>query len=361
MTKKILIFGAGAIGRGYLGPLLQKHDVELSFVDINRELIKELKTRKSYKAAITCGDHYEIIDVPVTDSFYLDEAPSVESYDLVFCSVGPNNCYDLAEHFKMAKNVISCENDASTAIKLRELTGNKNIYFGIPDVITSNTASEKLLEQDSLMTVTEQGVLVLEKGTYSLPDDILQFDIDELNMHWMCKLFIHNAPHAIVAYLGYLKGYKYIHEAMSDPDIEEIVVGAINEITDGVISSKYATKDFAESYRDKELSRFRNKLLYDTIERVAREPLRKLGKDNRLVLGMRITLCNEKLPEYTAIGAKAALAYDAHNDHEAEYMQSMKKSIGEAEILRKYCGIELFDPLSQYIINRDLDRFIKRI
>ena len=53
---------------------------------------------------------------------------------------------------------------------------------------------------------------------------------------------------------------------------------------------------------------------------------------NSLISGVWYPLCNEKLPEYTAIGAKAALAYDAHNDHEAEYMQSMKKSIGEAKL-----------------------------
>mgnify|MGYP006418077503 CR=1 FL=1 len=360
MAMKILIFGAGAIGRGYLGPLLQKLGAELSFVDNNKTLVELLKKRRTYKAAITKTDGYEIVEVPVNDCFHLDEVPNTGLYDIVCSCVGPNNCYDLAEYFKEAKTVISCENDSSTSVKLRELSGNPNIFFGIPDVITSNTASPELLEQDPLMTVTEQGVLVLEKGNYQLPDEIYQFDQKELNMHWMCKLFIHNAPHAIVAYLGWLKGYRYIHESMNDPEIREVVIGSINEITDGLIVAGYTTKEFAEAYKQKEISRFRNDLLFDTISRVAREPIRKLRRDNRLVLGMRIVLYNCKLPIYTAIGAKAALAYNDPKDTEAEYLQNLKKNLGEEEILRNYCGIELFDPLNRLIVESDIKKFIKR-
>lgn len=358
--KKLLIYGAGAIGRGFLGPLLQKYEVEISFVDIEKWIIEEMKNRKSYKAAITKENGYEFIDVPVKEAFLRGEENKAEKYDLVFCCVGPNNCYDLAEKFKNARTVISCENDSSTSIKLRELSGNPNIYFGIPDVITSNTASSDLIKADPLTTITEQGTLVLEKGNYSFPDEIPQVDADELKMHWMCKLFIHNAPHAIVAYLGWLKDYTYIHEAMADPDIEEVVVGSICEITDGVIAAGYATKEFATMYKEKELKRFKNQYLFDTILRVAREPIRKMHKANRIALGMRIAMFNGVLPKYTAIGAKAALAYNNPDDIEAVYLQNLRESMGDRDVLREYSGIELFDPLGDFIINQDISKFNKQ-
>ena len=357
--KKILIYGAGAIGRGYLAPLLQNYNIEISFVDVDIDIIDKMKNRKSYRAAITKKDGYEFVNVPIRNAFLLDEESNIENYDLVFCCVGPNNCYDLAERFKQARVVIACENDSSTSEGLRKLSGNPNIYFGIPDVITSNTASKDLIERDPLTTITEEGVLVLEKGNYNLPEEILQVDSDELMMHWMCKLFIHNAPHAIVAYLGWLKGYTYIHEAMADHDIEEVVIGSICEITDGVIAAKYATQEFANMYKEKELKRFKNKFLYDTVLRVAREPLRKLGKENRIILGLRIALFNGVLPKYTSIGAKAALAYDNPNDREAVYMQSLRESIGELELLKKHSGIETFDPLGHFIASQDISRFKK--
>ncbi len=357
MKKRILIFGAGAIGRGYLAPLLQGYNAEISFVDINKQLIEKMKRQKKYRAAITTDSGYKFVEVPIKAAYYLDDKIDLVSYDVVFCCVGPNNCYDLAERFKQAKVVVSCENDSSTSIKLRELSGNPNIYFGIPDVITSNTASKELIAQDPLTTITEEGVLVLEAGNYDLPQEILQVNYEELMMHWMCKLFIHNAPHAIVAYLGWLKGYTYIHEAMADSDIEEIVVGSICEITEGVITAGFATKEFANMYKEKELKRFKNKFLYDTILRVAREPIRKMGKDNRLVLGLRIALFNGVLPKYTAIGARAALAYDNPQDKEAVYLQSLLKSVGVVEVLRKHSGIEDFDPLGTFIAHQDISKF----
>jgi len=252
-VKKILIYGAGAIGRGFLAPLLQKCNFEISFVDKDKKLITELKLRKQYKVAISGSDEYEFVDVFVKDAFFHTEEKNIEQYDLVFSCVGPANCYDLVEDFKDARTLISCENDISTVKGLKELSGNRNIYFGIPDVITSNTAPPELLKQDPLMTVTERGVLVLEKGNYQLPDEILHVGYEDLHMYWMCKLFIHNAPHAIVAYLGWLKGFTYIHEAMADKDINKIVVGEIGEITDGVIALGFAEKSTQSITKKKNL------------------------------------------------------------------------------------------------------------
>ena len=81
----------------------------------------------------------------------------------------------------------------------------------------------------------------------------MQANRNELEKHWKCKLFIHNAPHAILSYLGSLKKYTYIHEAMSDKNIEKVVLGSIKEITEGVVRAGYVPNRFAEIYRDKEI------------------------------------------------------------------------------------------------------------
>ena len=169
MKKKAIIFGAGAIGRGFLGPLLSKLNFELSFVDKNLNLIKKMKSVQSYKAAITNEKKYDIVDVPIKNIYSLEESIDIKSYDFVFCCVGPKQCYEIAKRFENAKTVISCENDISTVDGLKKLSKNSNIFFGIPDVITSNTASKQLLEKDELITVTEKGNLIVEKGIFSLP------------------------------------------------------------------------------------------------------------------------------------------------------------------------------------------------
>ena len=113
--------------------------------------------------AIAGPEEYEFVDVSVENSFFLEEEKDIENYDLIFSCVGPIQCYELSEDFKRAKTIICCENDISTVKGLQELSGNRNIYFGIPDVISSNTAPSELLKYDSLMTVSEKGVLVVQK------------------------------------------------------------------------------------------------------------------------------------------------------------------------------------------------------
>ena len=184
-------------------------------------------------------------------SFHIEDKIKTQKYDIIFCCVGPNESKCIAHKFKKAKVLISCENDYFSPHHLKKMSKNKRIYFGIPDVITSNTAPKELLKKDELTTVTERGILILEKGKYNFPKKITQVDKKNLDIHWRAKLFIHNAPHAILAYLGFLKKYKYIHEAMSDKKIRKIVVGSMNEITEGLIKAKYVPKNFAEKYKKK--------------------------------------------------------------------------------------------------------------
>ena len=361
MYKKALIFGAGAIGRGFLGPLLSKLNFKLSFVDKNLDLVKKLKLRTSYKTAVTNHKKYEIINVPIDKSYSLNENFDISSYDIVFCCVGPKQCYEIAKKFENAKTVISCENDITSVNGLKKLSKNKNIFFGIPDVITSNTASKELLKEDELITVSEKGFLILEKGNYSFPKEVTQVSFKNLEIHWKCKLFIHNAPHAILSYLGAMKKYTYIHEAMADKDIQKVVLGSINEITDGVIRAGYVPKIFAKKYKKKEIERFKNKLLFDPINRVAREPLRKLSKNNRIILALRVAQFNKKLPRFTAMGVKAALNYIDKDDPESIYLQNIRKSLTDIEILKKFSGIEESDPLSYFCLQQDLRKFKKNV
>lgn len=354
MAKRVLLCGAGAIGRGFLAPRLAADGYGIDFVETNAELRAQLRACGRYRAAITAGDHYDFVDVPVGQCFAPGDEIPAAAYDLVFSAVGPGRCYDLAGIFRGARAVISCENDRASAPRLRELSGNPRIWFGIPDVITSNTAPRELLTDDPLTTVTEQGILVAERGADNMPACIEALPSEQLEMHWRCKLFIHNAPHALTAYLGWLHGCEFIHQAMAVPVISDTVTAAIAAITEGLVRAGMAERGFAEAYQDKELDRFRNRLLFDPISRVAREPLRKLARDDRLVLALRLCTFYGLDAESLATGICAALAYDHPDDEGAQHMQRLRRSGGDRELLRTYCGIEPYDPLCGFILARDL-------
>jgi len=354
LKKKILIFGAGAIGRGFLAPLFFENGYEISFVDNNKILVGKLKKREFYTVTETGIKDYKYKKIRISEAFHINEKIKTEKYDIVFCCVGPNESRLIAKKFKKAKVVISCENDYFSPYYLKKISKNKKIYFGIPDVITSNTAPKKLLKIDDLTTVTEKGILVLEKGKYKLTQKICQLDRKKLDIHWRAKLFIHNAPHAILAYLGFLKKYKYIHEAMNDKKIRRIVIGSMNEITEGLIKAKYVPKYFAERYKKKEILRFENQLLFDPISRVAREPIRKLGKENRIVLSLRLAQRNKYPPKNIAIGVKAALNYYDNSDNESVSLQKLRKKNPDSFVLEQICGIEQTDPLNDFCLSQKI-------
>lgn len=345
-NKKILIFGAGAIGRGFLAPKFYDKNYSISFVDNNEDLIKKLKKRKKYIAAFTDGNNYKINEVHIKDIFNINQKFDIDKYDLVFTCVGPKQCYEIIEKFKGAKNIISCENDYNTKKIIKEITGIKNVFFAIPDVITSNTAPDNLKKIDDLCTVSERGILVVEDNKLDFSNVAKKLNNKDLNMHWDCKLFIHNAPHAMLAYLGARKKYKFIHQAMNDKQIRKIITKSMDEISFGLIKTRLVNPKFVKYYKDKEIKRFENKILFDPIKRVAREPMRKLASDNRIILSLRLSFLAKQFPLYTLIGLKAALNYYDKNDSESVYLNNLKKSLTEPEILKEVSGIHEKDPIS---------------
>ena len=353
-TQSALIFGAGAIGRGFIAPLLTKYGFEIAFVDVNRVLVERLREAGKYRVAITGQDQYEMVTVKPQAVFHLDEAMDVVGdYPLIFSCVGPRNSLNLSPLFEKAACVISCENDRQSANQLRMLSGNPNIFFGIPDVITSSTAPPHLLVEDRLTVVTEKGELMVEHGNDRLPDDIRQLDAADLDEQWACKLYLHNTPHAVVSYLGWAKGYEYVHEAMAHPEISRVVAGAMDEAKSGIIVAGLVRKDLADWYAKKELLRFSNSLLYDPIARVSREPLRKLVKGERLVGAAHLAILGGVRPDNLVRGIRAALNYDNASDSDV-CLSILRESIGISGVLDLVVGLDRDDPLYRMIVNKPL-------
>ena len=355
MKKKILIFGAGAIGRGFIAPLFYNKKYEIYFADIDEKLINSLNSAKKYLVGVTEKNNYLKKEIIFEKAFNLKKDKiNFSNFDIAFSCVGPSNCYKNIDYYKKCKILISCENDIDTVDKIKELTRNKNIFFGIPDVITSNTAPRNFLKLDKLSLISEKGILVVEKNKFNFPFPIKAVSKEFLLKHWICKLYIHNAPHAVAAYLGNLKKLKFIHDAMENKKINKIVKGCINEITEGLIITNTVDESFAKYYMNKELIRFSNKKLFDPISRVAREPLRKLGKKNRLVRAISVGMFCKKKPINCAKGIMAAINYYDINDEESKHMRLLINNFGKRYVLEKVCGFEDNEPLIKFCLNQKI-------
>ena len=345
--KNLLIYGAGAIGRGYLPWVFHPEEYDYFYVESDPALQSELNHRHHFNSFMTVGEDYVSRSVEVQACFLPgQEARALDKADLIVTAVGPRNFLKLRQQLSSAcAPVICCENDASLPALMRTQTGKENIVFAIPDVISSSTANASLKRQDPLAIVTESGECFIEESMKHLPADCHYVSPEEMHRQWMAKLFIHNTPHCIAAYLGNIAGATYLHEAMEVKGIAAIVEGAMKEMARMLMVDGQMDQRFIEYYSQKELSRFSNKLLYDPIARVAREPFRKLAPNDRLLGAAQLCLSKGIVPENVLLGIMAAIYFDSSIDPDA-HIAMLRRSLSPSEfmttILRINAGEALY-------------------
>ncbi len=320
--SEVIILGAGAIGRGFLPWIFGPDTYDFVFVDTNQELIKRLNQRKQYKSYRIKSNKLEEMIVPVKKAYLHSEFPASKysNATAVFMSVGPRNCLTAANVLKGMKcPIILCENDPQSVQIVRNTLNYDKVYFGVPDVITSNTASAEILAKDSLSVISEDGVLFIDQRAKGIRGNINFCDMAELNKQWIAKLYLHNTSHCIAAYLGALVGVHYIHESMEKPEIKKIVKGAMSEMLTSLKLKWDIPHPFLDWYAEKEIQRFCCKLLYDPVSRVAREPLRKLELRGRLIGAAQICLSLGFIPKNILIGITSALLFENQQDADSHF------------------------------------------
>jgi mannitol-1-phosphate 5-dehydrogenase len=128
------------------------------------------------------------------------------------------------------------------------------------------------------------------------------------------KLYGHNATHALIGYLLLRKGRKLIANAREDDDVMKLARDAFIEESGKALCRKRSgvdvmfTEDGYRAYALDLLERMMNPYLNDTVERITRDPRRKLGWNDRLVGTMRMVHEQGIVPRRYATGAAAALS-----------------------------------------------------
>ncbi len=153
-----------------------------------------------------------------------------------------------------------------------------------------------------------------------LPDFTRGIDVfrerRELLPYEEVKLYGHNAVHAMLGYMAYLKGYEVMSQIGDDEELLSLGREALVKESGAALIKKYgsledplfSTEGF-EQYADDLLARIVNPHLHDRVRRICRDPLRKLGYSDRLFGSMREALKNGITPRLLAQGALAALEF----------------------------------------------------
>lgn len=361
--KKAVHFGAGNIGRGFIGLLLSQAGYHVAFVDVAAPLVNDINTLGKYNVQIFGAAEKTLVEnvSAINSNENLDALlDAIVEADIVTTAIGPNILKFIAPNIakgltkriatnKTPLNIIACENmvGGSTVLKnfvyqnlADDVKPEVDKLIGFPDaavdrIVPLQKNDEKLLvkvEPYAEWDVDSKGVVG------ELPEIKGMTLVDNLGAYIERKLFTVNTGHASIAYLAYQKGLPDISSAMRD---EEIVAAAraVWAETSALLIDKY-NFDAAvhQKYVETTETRFKNPEINDEVTRVARGPKRKLSASDRLVSPATQLLERGKTPDALAKVIAAALKFDYADDKEAVEVQDFIKANGIDAAITNFTG-----------------------
>ncbi|MEZ0584677.1 mannitol-1-phosphate 5-dehydrogenase [Erwinia sp. STN24] len=364
---KALHFGAGNIGRGFIGKLLADAGVQLTFADVNQVVLDALNARHEYPVHVV-GEQaqVEIVKgVNAVNSASDEIIPLIAEVDLLTTAVGPQILERIAGGVAKGLvqrhesgnarplNIIACENMVRGTSQLKD-----HVLKALPEqhhawveanVGFVDSAVDRIVPPSAAgttdpleVTVETFSEWIVDKTQFKgEPPAIAGMELtDNLMAFVERKLFTLNTGHAITAYLGQLAGHATIRDAILDKKVRAIVQGAMEE-SGAVLIKRYgfeAAKHAA--YIQKILGRFENPYLQDDVERVGRQPLRKLSAGDRLIKPTLGTL-EYQLPHDNLVkGIAAALHYRSDQDPQAQELAELINRQGVQATLAQVSGLE---------------------
>lgn len=307
-------FGAGNIGRGFIGEILAKNGFSIEFVDINETIIDALMSRKGYtiELAEESKQQIQVANVTGINNQKNPEAvvESVATSQIVTTAIGPNILPFIAELIakgiqKRKANqvtekldVIACENmiggsqflfEKVKAYLTQEDLDYVNQYVGFPNAAVDRIVPIQHHEDPLFVSVEPFSEWVVDKTQMKNLELVLSDVeyVDDLEPYIERKLFSVNTGHASVAYTGASLGYQTIDEAIADEKVLTTLENVLKETGSLLIAKWQFDPQVHQAYAQKIVARFKNPYISDAITRVARTPIRKLGYDERFIRPIR--------------------------------------------------------------------------
>ncbi|MGX1738285.1 mannitol-1-phosphate 5-dehydrogenase [Corynebacterium flavescens] len=342
---KALHFGAGNIGRGFVGILLREAGYELVFADVSAPLIDALNEYDSYTVHEVGHDAR---DVTVTGFSGVNSATDLEGLyreigeaDIITTAVGPNVLRIIAPTIAQGLErraaagkgkvaIMACENAINATDGLA--AGIREAYPQADEIaFFANTAVDRIVPNQehregaealdvTVETYHEWAVEVAPFGE-NVPEIPGITWVEDLAPYITRKLFTVNTGHAATAYFGNVAGITKIADALADRDVQAKVAAVLAETKQLIVEKFNFDPKVQQAYVDKILTRFQNPDLPDTTVRVGRAPLRKISRHERFI-GPAAELAEKGYEATALVGAvSAALAFDVPEDAESVELQ----------------------------------------
>ncbi|CCI85874.1 mannitol-1-phosphate 5-dehydrogenase [Lactobacillus pasteurii DSM 23907 = CRBIP 24.76] len=362
-------FGAGNIGRGFIGETLADNGFGIDFVDVNETIIDELNKRGEYDIELAAPGKKQI-HVTNVDGINNAKNPekvveAIKNTDIVTTAIGPKILAliapliaegltaRLAAGNHQPLDVIACENMIGGSEHLKEevykhladdVKPEVDQYIGFPNAAVDRIVPIQHNEDPLFVSVEDFKEWVIDESQMKNTDIHLKgvHYAPDLEPYIERKLFSVNTGHATVAYTGKSLGYSTIGDAIKDEAVLKQVKRVLSE-TRSLILNKWG-KEFdeaeLEAYHEKIVNRFQNPYISDDIARVGRTPIRKLGYDERFIRPIREL--KERNLGYQALMETVGKIYhfDEPNDSESVKLQEMLKSEPLKQVIVETTGLK---------------------
>nr|WP_314843834.1 mannitol-1-phosphate 5-dehydrogenase [uncultured Microbacterium sp.] len=366
---KAVHFGAGNIGRGFVGLLLSEGGYEVVFSDVAEALVDEINAVDSYTVheAGPGGTDHVVTGFRAVNSRTDPDAVAQEvaTADVVTTAVGPTILRFVAPSIVAGLalrspdaaplQVMACENAIGATDTLRaevEKAAGADAEQLLSRAVFANTAVDRIVPgqpADGGVNVTVEPYFewAIEAGAFggSLPNIPGAHFVDDLAPYIERKLFTVNTGHAATAYFGARAGIERISDALADEDIARRVSEALEETSAVLVAAHGLDAAELADYRATILERFRNPALVDTVQRVGRQPLRKISRNERFI-GPAAMAAERGLSATALIAAvTAALEFEDADDEQAVEMQELLRSEDSVAFTIRTTGLDQEHPL----------------
>ncbi|MHA6602764.1 mannitol-1-phosphate 5-dehydrogenase [Aerococcus urinae] len=364
---KAVHFGAGNIGRGFIGEVLVANGFTVDFVDVNETIVDALNERGSYQIGYAAPGE-EKIDISGVKAINNGKNPeavvqAIQEANIITTAIGPNILPYIAELIAQGLqarrqagvsepiDVIACENMIGGTDFLHQevdkyLTDQDQDYIdryvGFPNAAVDRIVPEQHHEDVLFVSVEPFKEWVVDQ-THSKAKNI-RLDgvlyVNDLEPYIERKLFSVNTGHASVAYSGAAKGYQTIGQALEEGTILERLKAVLKE-TSSLLIAKWNFKEAdMAAYREKIVERFQNPMIVDQVNRVGRTPIRKLGYNERFIRPIREL--KERGLDYNNLLTVVGLAFNFDNpqDDQSVALQEKLQKQPLEEVIQDVTGLD---------------------
>lgn len=365
-------FGAGNIGRGFVGLILHNAGYEVVFADVNAELIDALAGSTSYLvrevgagASTSTVDNYRALNSATHEADVIAEIATAE---VVTTAVGPNILRFVAPVIAAALSkrdpslpplaVMACENAINATDRLRDsVVDSIENPSDLHRAVFANTAVDRIVPGQPAgegLDVTVESFFEWAVERHPFGGDVPVIPeahfVDDLAPYIERKLFTVNTGHATTAYHGFLAGAGSISEAIGIPAVLAEVRAVLAETKELLVARHEFAPEAQQEYIEANLLRFANEELTDTVVRVGREPLRKLSRNERFV-GPAAALAERGLSSAALVRAiGAALRFDVPDDQQSVELLALLASTSAHGFTLQVTGLEPVHPLFATVV-----------